>query len=91
MSIAPLKTRSLASKSSNDACTLNPTLSIHYPGDTVLGLIVFGIGFGIIMGTGIFFLFILPLRKERQAEELARKRLITKKESEQNSDPKLDP
>jgi hypothetical protein len=52
-----------------------------------LGLIVFGIGFGIIMGAGIFFLFILPLRKERQAEEQGRKRLITKNDSEQDPDP----
>jgi hypothetical protein len=30
-------------------------------------LIVFGVGFGLIMGTGLFFLVILPLRRERQA------------------------
>lgn len=32
-----------------------------------MGLIVFGVGFGLIMGTGLFFLVILPLRRERQA------------------------
>lgn len=32
-----------------------------------VGLIIFGVGFGLIMGTGLFFLVIRPLRRERQA------------------------
>jgi Flp pilus assembly protein protease CpaA len=49
-----------------------------------VGLIVFGIGFGLIMGTGMFFLVILPLRRERQealAKERARATLNDEKKS----------
>ncbi len=34
-----------------------------------MGLIFFGITFGLIMGLGIFFLAIYPALKERRAEE----------------------
>jgi hypothetical protein len=34
-----------------------------------MGFMIFGIGFGLIFGLGLFFLLILPALRERAAEE----------------------
>jgi hypothetical protein len=53
-----------------------------------VGLIVFGVGFGLIMGTGLFFLVIRPLRRERQASKAADSEPT---QSLENKKPPTDP
>ena len=53
-----------------------------------VALIIFGVGFGLIMGTGLFFLVILPLRRERQASQAADSKPAQSLEKKDPTDPK---
>jgi hypothetical protein len=53
-----------------------------------VALIIFGVGFGLIMGTGLFFLVILPLRRERQASRAADSKPTQSLEKKDPTDPK---
>lgn len=56
-----------------------------------MALITLGVGFGVMIGAGIFLLLIRPALKERAEAEAARDAALSKKEATGSSKGRQDP